>query len=127
MLNEILTNQLGILIGFETLNEAIFQGDPSILISQASAKGIDPESMVHILEKMNYSDKNTGANQFATIQNMLAEASLKVSLGEEREQFAAYIVENPNLLPPGEYPGLGMYNSKKMVENAYTIDVKKTV
>ena len=77
MLNEILVNQLGFLVGFETLNETVFQGDPSILISQAGVKGIDPESMIHILEKMNYGDKNIEANQFATIQNMIVESSLK--------------------------------------------------
>ncbi len=127
MLNEILVNQLGFLVGFETLNETVFQGDPSILISQAGVKGIDPESMIHILEKMNYGDKNIEANQFATIQNMIVESSLKVPLGEKREQFAAYIVENPSLLPSGEYPGLGMYNNKKMIENAYIMDARKTM
>ena len=58
---------------------------------------------------------------------MIVESSLKVPLGEKREQFAAYIVENPSLLPSGEYPGLGMYNNKKMIENAYIMDARKTM
>lgn len=125
---EVLTNQFGILVGPDTLDQAIWSGDPSILVAGAQSRGINVEGMVHALEAMNYDDKvKTGDSQFATIQNMFSELSLKATLmPEEREAFASYIVENPSLLEPETtYMGLGMYNNTEMLKNVNLTQARK--